>query len=282
MNAVEVRNLSKAYKNFSLNDISFTLPSGYILGLIGRNGSGKSTLIDMLCGIVRPDAGKIKIMGCDINDSAFSGIKEHIGYVTSAPSFPYFFTPKEINKILRATYATWNEDKFFECLRASGLNPEQKLKTYSHGMYMALQIAVALSHDTKLLLFDEATNGLDDVIRGRVNDMLMEFTEREDRSVIITSHISSDLDKICDFVAYLVDGSLRFFEEKDALFEKFSIVKCTAAELAKIDADAVVGTRISEFGAEALVETRMIPKDTYTERATIEDIIFYTQKEEDK
>lgn len=106
MNAVEVRNLSKVYKNFSLNDISFTLPSGYILGLIGRNGSGKSTLIDMLCGIVHPDAGEIKILGCDINDNAFSNIKEHIGYVTSAPSFPYFFTPREINKILCATYTT--------------------------------------------------------------------------------------------------------------------------------------------------------------------------------
>lgn len=282
MNAVEVKNLSKIYTNFSLNDINFTLPGGYILGLIGRNGSGKSTLIDMLCGIVHPDAGEIKILGCDINDSAFSNIKEHIGYVTSDPSFPYFFTPKEINKILRATYATWNEDKFFECLVTSGLDPNQKLKTYSRGMYMALQIAVALSHDTNLLLFDEATNGLDDVIRGHVNDMLMEFTAQEDRTVIITSHISSDLDKICDYVAYLVDGSLRFFEEKDALSEKYSIAKCTAAELAEIDADAVIGARISEFGAEALVETRAVPEDMYTERATIEDIIFYTQKEEDK
>lgn len=282
MNAAEVKHLGKKYKNFSLNDISFTLPSGYILGLVGRNGSGKSTLIDILCTIVRPDEGEIKILGCDINSSGFSSVKEHIGYVTVNPSFPYFFTPKEINKILRATYATWNEDKFFECLSESGLDPKQQLKSYSHGMYMALQIAVALSHDTKLLLFDEATNGLDDVIRGHVTDMLMEFTAQEDRSVIIASHISSDLDKICDYIAYLDNGSLRFFEEKDALFEKYSIVKCGREQLAEINTDAVIGTRISEFGAEALVETAAIPEDLYSERATIENIIVYMQKEGDK
>lgn len=281
MNAVEVKNLTKHFKKFTLDNITFTLPAGYILGLIGKNGSGKSTLIDILCTIVRADEGEVKVLGTDISGKEFNEVKEHIGYVTCYPSFPHIFTADDMNKILRACYKTWNEDKFFAYLDKFGLDANQKIAEYSTGMLMSLQIAGALSHYTSLLLFDEATNGLDEIMREQMLDILTDFTKNPNHSVIISSHISSDLDRICDYIACLDDGHLTFFEDKDALCDKYSVVKCGEKNFERIDKRHVMFERHYMNSIEALCETRGIPSDIYSERAKIKDIMLFIGKVED-
>lgn len=279
MNAVEIKNLTKRLKKFTLDNISFTLPSGSILGLIGKNGSGKSTLIDILCTISRADEGEVSVLGTDIKSNEFTQVKEHIGYVTCYQSFPYIFTAEDMNKILRSCYKTWNEKQFFNYLKDFNIDTTQTISQYSTGTLMSLQIAAALSHDTKLLVLDEATNGLDAVKREQIIDILMDFTVSPDHSVIISSHISSDLDKICDYIAYLDNGKLKFFGEKDALCDKYSVVKCNDENFNRIDKKYILCKQRSMFNVEALCETCGIPDDIYSERARIEDLILYTEKE---
>ncbi len=282
MNAVEIKNLTKRFKKFTLENISFTLPSGCVLGLIGRNGSGKSTLIDILCSIVRADEGEVSVLGTDVKSKDFTAVKEHIGYVANYPHFPYIFTADDINKILCKTYRTWNENKFYKYLKEFEIDPDKRIQQYSTGMLMSLQTIAALSHDTHLLLLDEATNGLDIVLRNRLLDILTDFTAYEQNSVIISSHISSDLDKVCDYIAYLDGGRLKFFEEKDTLCDKYSIVKCGADAFSQIDKKYIVSEHHSMFAIEALVETKGIPNGIYSERARIEDIIVYNEKRDEK
>ncbi len=282
MNALEVKNIYKSYKKtkraegFELKNISFSLPSGCVMGLIGENGAGKSTLIKLICGIARADGGEITVLGTENTSRKFTFTKRDMGVVLDYPCFPTKFTANDINRIMRRAYTDWNENIFFKCLGT--IDTDLKYGSYSKGMKALLPIAVAMSHNAKLLIMDEPTSGLDPIVRDEILDMINEFTREENRSVLISSHILSDLEKACDYIAYISRGELKFCEEKDDMLDKLVIVKCGEDELNVIDRRKVIGVRKSDFGIEALAYRNAVTGGIHCEKATIEDIMIYTAK----
>ena len=278
MNALETKNISKSYGTFLLKNISLSLPEGCVMGLIGENGAGKSTLIDIIAGIVLPENGTVEVLGTDNHSKEFKEVKQYIGFVPSYPCFPPLFTAEDINKVMREVYNKWDEELFFSYVEKFGIDPKKKYADYSKGMTMKLPIAVAFSHKARLLVLDEATSGLDPVARDEIMDMVNEFTRDEHNSVLMSSHILTDMEKVCDYIAYIENGELKLCEEKDILCEKYAVVKCSAKELNEIDRRYIIGMKKSDFGAEALVEVSAIPLQMYRERANIEDFMVYTVK----
>ena len=278
MNALDIRHLNKKYDDFSLQDLSLALPSGCIMGFIGENGAGKTTTIKLVLDLVQRDSGEIDVLG-QSNQEDFESVKEHIGVVLDETCFPEVLHSNAINSILKSIYKTWDE-KRFSCLCRRFSLPERKpIKDYSRGMKMKIAIAAALSHDTKLLILDEATSGLDPIVRDEILDMLLDFIQDESHSVFMSSHILSDLEKICDYIAFLHKGKLVFCEEKDKLRDAFGILKCTGDALAQLPKGSVVGQRRGSFGAEALVRRSIVPKSYALEPATLEDIMVFMAKE---
>ena len=278
MNAIEINNLTKEYKDFKLDDISLTLPSGYIMGLIGENGAGKSTTIKLLLNAINADKGEISILGKSNKDN-FKVTKEDIGVVLDEAHFPEGVNAKQVNVIMRNTYKNWDEKVFFEYINKFSLPLKKSFKDISRGMKMKLMIAVALSHDAKLLILDEATSGLDPIVRDEILDLFYDFTRDESHSILISSHIVSDLEKLCDYIAFLHKGKLLFVEEKDILLEKYRILKCSNAEFDDIDKDAVKGVRRTDYGVEALVLKDKVNNAFKLEKPNIEDIIVFMAKE---
>ncbi|MCH5212383.1 MAG: ABC transporter ATP-binding protein [Oscillospiraceae bacterium] len=282
MNALEVKNICKSYKKtkraqgFDLKNISLSLPSGCVMGLIGENGAGKSTLIKLICGIAHADNGEITVLGTDNKSKEFTLTKQDIGVVLDYPCFPNKFTANDINRIMRRTYTEWDENIFFKCLGTIDIN--LRYDRYSKGMKALLPIAIAMSHNAKLLIMDEPTSGLDPVVRDEILDMINDFTREENHSVLISSHILSDLEKICDYIAYISHGELKFCEEKDAMLDKLVIAKCGEDELNAIDSSKIIGVRKTGFGTEALVYRDAVANSIHCEKATIEDIMIYTAK----
>ena len=278
MNAIEINNLTKEYKDFKLDDISLTLPSGYIMGLIGENGAGKSTTIKLLLNAINADKGEISILGKSNKDN-FKVTKEDIGVVLDEAHFPEGVNAKQVNVIMRNTYKNWDEKVFFEYINKFSLPLKKSFKDFSRGMKMKLMIEVALSHDAKLLILDEATSGLDPIVRDEILDLFYDFTRDESHSILISSHIVSDLEKLCDYIAFLHKGKLLFVEEKDILLEKYRILKCSNAEFDDIDKDAVKGVRRTDYGVEALVLKDKVNNAFKLEKPNIEDIIVFMAKE---
>ena len=278
MNAIEINNLTKEYKDFKLDDISLALPSGYIMGLIGENGAGKSTTIKLLLNAINADKGEINILGKSNKDN-FKATKEDIGVVLDEAHFPEGVNAKQVNVIMRNTYKNWDEKVFFEYINKFSLPLKKSFKDFSRGMKMKLMIAVALSHDAKLLILDEATSGLDPIVRDEILDLFYDFTRDESHSILISSHIVSDLEKLCDYIAFLHKGKLLFVEEKDILLENYSILKCSNAEFDDIDREAVKGVRRTDYGVEALVIKDMVNPAFKLEKPNIEDIIVFMAKE---
>ena len=278
MNAIEINNLTNEYKDFKLDDISLTLPSGYIMGLIGENGAGKSTTIKLLLNAINADKGEISILGKSNKDN-FKVTKEDIGVVLDEAHFPEGVNAKQVNVIMRNTYKNWDEKVFFEYINKFSLPLKKSFKDFSRGMKMKLMIAVALSHDAKLLILDEATSGLDPIVRDEILDLFYDFTRDESHSILISSHIVSDLEKLCDYIAFLHKGKLLFVEEKDILLEKYRILKCSNAEFDDIDKDAVKGVRRTDYGVEALVLKDKVNNAFKLEKPNIEDIIVFMAKE---
>ena len=198
MNAIEVKNLTKKYTDFTLDNVSFTLPMGCIMGLIGENGAGKSTTIKLLLDAITRDSGEISILGKSNKDN-FKATKEDLGVVLDEAHFPESINPKQVNAIMKNTYTNWNENTFFNYMKKFDLPLKKSFKDFSRGMRMKLMIAVALSHDAKLLILDEATSGLDPIVRDEILELFYEFTREEDHSILISSHIVSDLEKLCDY-----------------------------------------------------------------------------------
>lgn len=208
-NAIEVKNLTKRYKDFTLDHISLTLPSGMVLGIIGENGAGKSTFINALLGIVKSEYDRLQILGLDFATQE-KKIKGNIAAIFDDARYDENFTPLFIGKILSGIYQNWNSQTYLEYLDRFRLPHKKRLKTFSKGMKMKLEFAAALSYNPKLLILDEATSGLDPVFRDEILDIIREFCEDEEHSVLISSHITSDLDKIADYVAYIHEGKLQF------------------------------------------------------------------------
>jgi len=280
VNAIEVQQLCKYYPGFALQNVSFSLPQGAILGLVGENGAGKSTLIRLLMGASPADSGSAAILGTDNRTAAFSQIKEDIGVVLDEAYFPEVLTAKQVGKIMSHTYRNWEQALFEKYLRRFSLPQDKLFKDYSRGMRMKLAIAVALSHKPRLLVLDEATSGLDPMVRDEILDIFNEFTREEDHSILLSSHIVSDLEKICDYIAFLHQGKLLLFEEKDRLLEEYAIVRLNARQAEAIDPSAVVNRRCGPYGTEILARRPMLPDFVTPERATLEEIILFLAKGE--
>lgn len=253
MNAIEIKGLCKNYGRFRLSDIDLTLPCGCIMGLIGENGAGKSTTIKLLLDIIKKDAGKIHIFGKEMTSDA-TDIKNDIGVVLDEPCFPELFKASDINKTMKNIYANWNEETFFSLLNRFDIDEKKRFKALSKGMKMKMSIAVALSHNAKLLILDEPTSGLDPVIRDEIVEIFYEFTRNPMNSILISSHIVSDLEKLCDYIAFIHKGRLLLCDEKDRLLEKYCVIHCTADELAEIPEDNVIHKKESSYGVEAIVK----------------------------
>lgn len=272
-NAIEVSSLSKHYGSFTLDQVSFTLPSGCIMGLIGENGAGKSTTIRLLLGLAKRTGGEVKVLGAD-PEKCEPELREEIGVVFDDCPFPETMTLRDVRRILAAAYRHFDGARFDELADKFALPERQRIKEYSRGMRMKLSIAAALSHGARLLILDEPTSGLDPVARDELLDILLDFIQDERNSVLISSHILSDLEKACDYITFIHTGRVVFSEEKDELLEKYVIAKGSESEIDALDPDAVVGVRRGAFGCEALV-ARAAGERLAHERASIEEIMLY-------
>lgn len=274
MNALEIKNVTKKYKGFTLDNINFTLPSGCIMGLIGENGAGKSTLIKAILGMIKYD-GTISVLGAEGKTELLKA-KQDIGVVLDQSYFPDGINVKQVNSIMKNTYENWDENEFFGYIDKFSLPLDRAFKDYSRGMRMKLSMAVALSHKAKLLILDEPTGGLDPIVRDEIVDILYDYTRAEDHSVLMSSHILSDLEKLCDYIAFIHEGKLVFVDEKDALTERYGIVNCSEAEFEFIK-DAAVGVRKNGYSVQTLVD-REKASGIKTESATLEEIIVFMVK----
>ncbi|MEG1718875.1 MAG: ABC transporter ATP-binding protein [Clostridia bacterium] len=279
-NAIEITHLTKNYKDFSLNDISFTLPLGSILGLVGENGAGKSTTIKLITNTILKTSGTINVFGVNNETSEFNKIKEEIGVVFDEAYFPEVLTATAVNSIMKSTYKNWDEKKYFEFMKKFSLPLKLQFQKFSRGMKMKLAIAVSLSHNPKLLILDEATSGLDPMVRDEILTVFNEFTRDEKNAILLSSHIISDLEKICDYIAFIHKGRLLFCEEKDKLQEEYAIVKVTADDFLKIPTTAIRGKKESPYGVEVLVLKSNLPSFIKPEFTNLEDIILFLAKGE--
>lgn len=278
MNALEIKNLSKSYPGFTLDNLTLTLPCGCIMGLIGENGAGKSTTIKLILNMIESDAGTVSILGRDNRDN-IRLTKEDIGVVLDDVGISECLTAKQVGNIMKHTFKNWDDNIYADYLKKLSVPTDKAFKKFSKGMKMKLGIAVAMSHHAKLLILDEATSGLDPVVRDEVIDMLEEFTRNEENAILISSHIVSDLEKICDYVAFLHNGKLLLCEEKDLLMEQYGIIHCTEKQLANINSSAVKGKKESAYGVEAIVARNAVPSGITVRPVDIEQLFIFMVKE---
>lgn len=282
MNAIELKQVKKRYGDFALNDVNICLPQGCVLGLIGENGAGKSTLIRMMCGMCKPDGGEVVVLGERAGRSAaFTRVKQDIGVVLDEACLPDELTAPQIAQCMRGIYTHWDDEVFGGFMRRFALPEDKAVRHYSRGMKMKLAIAAAMSHHAKLLLLDEATSGLDPVVRDDILDVFNEFTRQEDHSVLVSSHIVSDLEKICDYVVFIHKGNVILSEEKDRLLEKYALL---AMERAQYDAMPKEGVRrmLDAHGTvRVLMEREYVPHGMPLERLGLEDMMLMIEKGEE-
>lgn len=278
MNAIEIKNLTKSFPGFTLNNLNLILPGGCILGLIGENGAGKSTTIKLILDIIHKDSGSITILGRD-NTENIRLTKEEVGVVMDEIGIPECLTVKQVGKIMAHTFRNWDASAYQALVQRMDLPEKKPFKDFSRGMKMKLGIAIALSHNCKLLLLDEATSGLDPVVRDDVVEMLSEFTRDESHSILISSHIVSDLEKLCDYIAFLHKGKLLLWEEKDVLLAEYGVIHCTAEQLQSIPLEAIKHKKESPYGVEALVLRSRVPSDLHISPISIEELFVYMVKE---
>lgn len=278
MNAIEIKNLSKSYPGFKLDGLSLTLPAGAIMGLVGENGAGKSTAIRLILNAARRDAGTVRVLGTDNQSPEFSALKENIGVVLDEACFPEVLTARNIGSVLAHTYKSWDAGAYADFLQRFGLPERKPFRDLSRGMKMKLALATALSHAPKLLILDEATSGLDPFARDEILDILNDFTRDERHSVLLSSHIVSDLEKICDYIAFIHRGRLLLCEEKDRLLEEYAVVRLRKADLAALPKESLLGSRTTEYGAEALLRREDVPPSAQVQRVGLEDIILLMVK----
>ena len=275
MNALEIKNLTKHYPGFTLDDVSMTLPSGCIMGLIGENGAGKSTTIKLILGMLHRDGGSIRVLGSE--DGKLN--MEDIGVVLDEVGLPGAMNPVQIGKVMAGCYKQWDQAAYDGLLEKMALPRKKAFKDYSKGMKMKLGLAVALSHNARLLILDEATSGLDPVARDELLDLLNEFTRDETHSVLFSSHIVSDLEKICDYIAFLHKGKLMLMEEKDELLGQYVIVRCAPEELRCVDPGSIIGKKENAFGVEAILRRDAVTERMQVSPVSIEELFVFMAKE---
>ncbi len=277
MNALEIRDLTKAFPGFTLSGLTLTLPSGCIMGLIGENGAGKSTTIRLILDILHKDSGSVKLLGRDNTDD-IRLTKEDVGVVMDEVGIPECLTVSQVGKVMKYTHRNWDEAEYRRLLSKLALPDGKPFKEFSRGMKMKLGIAIALSHGSKLLLLDEATAGLDPVVRDEVIGMFYDFTRDESHSILISSHIVSDLEKLCDYIAFLHQGKLLLCEEKDRLLSEYGILHCTRQELEQFDPQAIKYKKESPYGLEVMVRREAVPAGVHLSPIDIEELFIFMVK----
>ena len=280
MNAIEIQGLTKRYGDFTLDGLSLALPQGCILGLVGENGAGKTTTMRLLLGMTKPDGGTASVLGTDVS-ADLTAIKEELGVVLDEPGLPWCMTARQTGKLLAGVYRSWDQAAYDGLLKKLSIPETKPYQELSRGNRMKLGIAMALAHHPKLLLLDEPTSGLDPVVRDEVVSLLSDFTREEDHAILISSHIVSDLEKLCDYIAFLHKGKLMLLEEKDRLLEEYAFLHCAAEELDKLEAAAVIGKKVSPYGVSAIVRRDALPAGAAFSPVTLEELFVFMVKEEE-
>ncbi|MGN1405404.1 MAG: ABC transporter ATP-binding protein [Erysipelotrichaceae bacterium] len=273
MNALEVKGLSRSFKNFELKDVSFVLPEGCIMGLVGENGAGKSTTIKLILNMLKKDGGEIKLFEKDYEDS----VKEDIGTVLDDLGLPDCLDVKKTDKVMNGIYQNWDSNVYFDLCQRLRIPQDKTVKEFSKGNRAKLAIVIALSHKAKLLLLDEPTSGLDPLVRDEILDILNDFTREDDHSILISSHIVSDLEKLCDYIVFIHDGKIILCKEKDELVNEYGTVHLSIADFEKIDRKYVLHYEKNPYGVKAIVKREAGKYDF--ERVDIEELFVAMIKE---
>ncbi len=282
-NALAVQGLTKRYKDFVLDNVSFVVPRGAIVGLVGENGAGKSTTLHAILGLIHRDGGSVELLGREDTavDEAF---RNQIGVVFDGSSYPETLTPRKLNRVFQSLYQGWDEAGYFALLEQLSLPADKKIKAFSKGMKMKLSLAAAFSHGAKLLVLDEATSGLDPVVRDDILDLCLGFVQEEDRAILVSSHITSDLEKVADYIVFLHKGRVVFCKPKDELRYHYGILRCGAAQFEAIDKGEVLAWRRQDYQWEVLVADRAAAQRKYpkavVDPATIDEIMLLYVKGE--
>lgn len=275
-NILEINGLNKKYEDFELKDISISIPKGTVVGLIGENGAGKSTTIKLILNEISRESGDIKIFGLD-NIKEEKKIKEDIGVVLDDSFLSDYLTPNDVNKIMRSFYNNWDEKKYFEYVQRFDLPKDKVIHEFSSGMKMKLKIITALSHNPKLLILDESTSGLDPVARSEILDIFRDFMQDENNGILMSTHITSDLEHIADYITFINKGQIVISKSRDELLEQYGIVKCTKEEFEKINKNDYLRYKYNKYEYQVLVEQKNDFKNKYgfnvIDKPTIEDIM---------
>lgn len=279
---LELCDVTKKYDDFTLDHVSFQVPRGCICGFVGQNGAGKTTTIQLILDIIKKDGGSIKVFDRDMEKDG-AALKEKIGVVFDEMGFHEFLTATEINRVMKNVYANWQEDLFFDYLKRFSLPRKKRCGSFSRGMRMKLQIAVALSHEAELLIMDEPTSGLDPIVRNEILQIFQEFVLDENHTILLSSHITSDLERIADMVTFINRGKIVLSGDKNEILERHGLIKCKKDEVKNIDPKDMVSCRQSAFGAEVLVADREKCAAKYSsmvmEQTTLEEImVFYVNR----
>lgn len=279
MNSIAISGLIKSYPSFTLGPIDFNVPQGAIVGFVGENGAGKSTTLRLILGLAIPDAGNISVLGepADLSNPA---PRERIGVVFDDISLPGSFTVANANQFGKRLYKQWDERTFADYCQRFNLPTSKKISELSRGMRMKLGLAMALSHEAELLIFDEATSGLDPVIRDEILDIMLEFIQDPSHSILFSSHIVSDIDKAADYIAFIHEGKLKFMEQKDELLDSWRLVSLTNDQADQVEPTQVLGRRRHDFGQELIIRSEAVPARAQASRPTVEEIMVYTIKGE--
>jgi len=272
-----VRGLCKNYGTFTLHDVNFDLPRGYIMGFIGPNGAGKTTTIKLILDVIKGDSGSVTLFGHEESNVQ----NENIGVVTDAPLYVDDWTVDDVEKAVSPFYQRWDKNTFADLLQQFGLDRKKKTKELSRGMKVKLQIAAALSHHATLLILDEPTSGLDPVAREEICDLLRAFISDENKSVLFSTHITSDLEKIADYITFILNGHIVFTGTKDDLLDKYARVTGGLSDVSDEQKKSIIGYRAYETGFEGMVEItdiQKLPDSVLSEEISIEEIIIFMSK----
>ncbi len=279
---LQIESLSKDYKSFKLNNININIPSGSIVGLIGENGAGKTTTIKLILNLIKRDKGKITIFGMD-NIKDEKEIKEQIGVVFDESYFHDMLNVLEVEKMLKNVYKNWDNSLYKQYIEKFQLPWNKIIKDFSRGMKMKLSIAAALAHHPKLLILDEATSGLDPIVRNEILDIFYDFIQDDNHSILISSHITSDLEKIADYITFIHNGEILLSAEKDDLIENYLIIKCSLSDYEMIDKHDIIGKRKNAFGYELMIHINQYNKNKYNnfvkQKVSLEEILLFYVKE---
>lgn len=284
-NLLEINNLNKTYKNFELKDININVPKGTIVGFIGENGAGKTTTIKAILNLINIDSGNINIFNTNYKENE-SLIKEDLGIVLDNSYLPEQLKINDINKIFKSAYKNWDETIFYNYVNRFNLPINKVIKEFSTGMIVKLKIISALAHHPKLLILDEPTSGLDPIARGEILEIFQEFIEDEENSIFVSSHITSDLEQVADYIIFIKNGNIVLNKEKDELIDNYAIVKCSEEEFNKIDAKDIIRYKKHKYECDVLINNRNDFKKKYNiktiDKATLDDIMLLYIKGDEK